>query len=120
MTDCITLCDLEVHYRVGVPDEERRVPQRLLLTVEMSGDFTRAIDSDDIETTTNYFAVSERLKRLGEHREWKLIEKLAGDIAQLILSEFDVERVAVEVKKFIIPETRYVSVRLERRRPQRP
>jgi dihydroneopterin aldolase len=117
MTDCITLCDLEVHYRVGVPDEERQKPQRLLLTVQVFRDFNAAIQTDSIDTTTNYFAISERLKRLGDHREWKLIEKLAGDIAALILAEFPCERVAVEVKKFIIPETRHVSVRLERSRP---
>lgn len=114
MNDCITLCDLEVYYRVGVPDEEREKPQRLLLTVQMYRDFSPAIRSDNIDATTNYFAVSERLKGLGRTGEWKLIEKLAGDIAQLILTEFNVPRVAVEVKKFIIPETRYVSVRVDR------
>ncbi|MFM2421020.1 MAG: hypothetical protein RL385_5743 [Pseudomonadota bacterium] len=97
MTDCITLCDLEVRYRVGVPDEERQNPQRLLLTVQVFRDFNAAIQTDSIDTTTNYFAISERLKRLGDHREWKLIEKLAGDIAALVLAEFPCERVAVEV-----------------------
>lgn len=114
MNDLITVCDLEVHYRVGVPEEERRMPQRLLLTVEIERDFSEAIRTDDLASTINYFAVTERLKHLGEHREWKLIEKLAGDIAALLLNEFGAKRVAVEVKKFIIAEARYVSVRLAR------
>lgn len=120
MTDCITLKDLEVHFRVGVPDEERRVPQRLLITIEIYRDFSAAIATDDITSTTNYFAVSQRIKGLGEHREWKLIEKLAGDAAAVVLNEFGALRVRVEVKKFILPDTRYVSVTVDRSRPSRP
>ena len=40
--DTITLTDLEVHYRVGVPDAERTQPQRLLLNIEMQHDFIRS------------------------------------------------------------------------------
>lgn len=112
--DKITLADLEVFYRVGVPEEERRRPQRLLITVDMFQDFTRAMATDDLTYTTDYFAVSQRIKALGEGREWKLIESLAGEIADLIRKEFGVPRVCVEVKKFIIPETRHVSVCVER------
>ena len=51
---------------------------------------------------------------LGDGREWKLIETLASDIANLVLREFAVESVTVEVQKFVLPETRYVAVRIER------
>ena len=112
----ITLTDLEVHYHVGVPDAERAQPQRLLLTVEMQRDLTRAAASDDLRETIDYYAVSRRLLHFGEGRSWKLIEKLAADIAALVLADFGAEAVSVEVKKFILPETRYVSVRLMRRK----
>lgn len=112
----ISIVDLEVFYRVGVPDAERAQPQRLLLTVEMEADFTVAARSNDIADTIDYFAVSQRLLKFGEGRSWKLIEKLATDIANTILIEFKPASVMVEVKKFIIPETRYVSVSLSRKR----
>ena len=112
--DTITISDLEVFYHVGVPDTERANAQRLLLTVEMELDFTAAAKSDDLTKTVDYFAVSQRLLRFGEGQSWKLIEKLAADIADIILKEFKVGRVTVEVKKFIIPQTRHVSVRLTR------
>ncbi|MSU26793.1 MAG: dihydroneopterin aldolase [Pedosphaera sp.] len=115
-TDTITLVDLEVHYHVGVPDAERAQPQRLLLTIEMQRDFTRAAASDDLRETIDYYAVSRRLLAFGEGRSWKLIEKLGADIAALVLVDFCAEEVTVEVKKFIIPEARYVSVRLTRTR----
>ncbi len=113
--DRITIRDLEVFYRVGVPDEERSSPQRLLLVVEMSKDFRKAAATDDLANTINYSAVAQRLLRFGDDRSWKLIEKLAADIAEMILADFAPDAVSVEVKKFIIPQARFVSVRTNQR-----
>src|SRR5882757_5965315 len=99
--DTIRICDLEVFYCVGVPDEERAKPQRLLLTVEMEKDMAAAAAKDDLRHTIDYYAVTQRLLAFGNGKNWKLIEKLASDIANLILSDFGAERVTVEVKKFI-------------------
>jgi dihydroneopterin aldolase len=42
---------------------------------------------------------------------------VATDVAEKILSEFHPEEVTVEVKKFSVPEARYVSVMLTKERP---
>ena len=112
----ISITDLEVFYHVGVPDAERAQAQRLLLTVIMETDFSAAAKSDSIADTINYFAVTQRLLGFGTGREWKLIEKLVADIADAVLAEFGPQSVSVEVKKFIIPQARYVGVTLEKRR----
>ena len=101
----ISIVDLEVFYRVGVPDAERVQPQRLLVTV-----------SGGIADTIDYFAVTQRLLKFGDDKNWKLIEKLATDIADAVLAEFKPLSVSVEVKKFIIPQARYVSVALAKQR----
>ncbi len=112
----ISIVDLEVFYRVGVPDAERAQPQRLLLTVVLESDFSAAAKSDSIVDTIDYYSVTQKLLKFGEGREWKLIEKLAADIAGLILAEFKPPAVTVEVKKFIIPQARHVAVSLTRTR----
>ena len=112
----ISIVDLEVFYRVGVPDAERAQPQRLLLTVALESEFSAAATSDSIIDTIDYYAVTQKLLKFGEGREWKLIEKLAADIAGLILAEFKPPAVTVEVKKFIIPQARHVAVSLTRAR----
>ena len=117
--DCIRICDLEVFYRVGVPDEERARPQRLLITVEMESDFGPCAAADEISQTIDYFAVSQRLLTFGKLRSWKLIETLASEMAEMVLREFRPYSVKIEVKKFIIPEARYVSVSLSRRQGER-
>jgi 7,8-dihydroneopterin aldolase/epimerase/oxygenase len=113
----ITIVDLEVFYRVGVPDAERAQPQRLLLTVELAADFAAAATTDQLDRTIDYYAVSQRLLKFGEGRSWKLIEKLAADIADELLREFQPQSVTVEIKKFIIPQAKYVSVSLSRNQP---
>ncbi len=112
--DKITLSDLEVFYRVGVTDAERAKPQRLLVNLELEHNLASAAGADDLTKTIDYFAVSQRLLNFGEGRQWRLIETLACEIAAAILREFAPSSVTVEVKKFIIPETRYVAVQVRR------
>lgn len=115
-TDIITLCDLEVCYHVGVTAAERSRAQRLLITIEMVSDFGKAAGSDDLGDTLDYAALSQRLYRFGNDRQWQLIETLAVDLAEMVLADFNPPQVTVEVKKFAIPETRFVSVRTTRSR----
>ena len=115
--DKIIINELEVFYRVGVPDEERTLPQRLLLTIELTHDFSQATATDHLTKTIDYYAVSQRLLHFGEGRSWKLIEKLAVDVAEMVLKEFGPQTVSVEVRKFVVPEARHMAVRVVRPSP---
>jgi dihydroneopterin aldolase len=50
------------------------------------------------------------LLEYGEGRSWKLIEKVATDVAAVVMNEFRPQGVTVEVKKFAVPQAKYVSV----------
>ena len=106
----ITIVDLELFLCVGVTEQERARPQRLLVTVEMNRDVTSACLSDRIEETINYQEVADGLLKFGEGRSWKLIEKLADNIADWVFEHYKPQAVMVEVKKFVIPQARFVSV----------
>jgi FolB domain-containing protein len=112
--DTITIQDLGVLCRIGVPEEERAKPQRLLITVEMSGDFSKSCLSDDLTETINYHRVALRITDLCQNTSFKLIERLGHEIAHTIQSEFGAQEITIEVKKFILPDARYVSFRLSR------
>lgn len=112
MNASIVIRDLEVHYHVGVPELERAHPQRLLVSLEMEVEVGQAIQHDDVSMTVDYHQVVQRLLTFGQNRSWKLLETLAGDMATKVLEEFPVRHISLEIKKFILPETRYVSVRL--------
>ena len=115
----ITIVDLEVHYCVVVTDEERATPQRLLLTVDMSLDFSSAAVSDRIERTINYQTVAEDLLKFGEGRSWKLLEKLVANVADRILTEYQPQSVLVEAKKFSVPQAKFISVSMGQSRSAR-
>src|SRR5262245_17753220 len=112
--DIIRITDLEVFYQVGVTEEERARPQRLLLCLELEHDFTSAIARDNLAETVDYHALCQRLLAFGDGCHWQLIETLAADIAAMVLDEFQPRSVAVEVKKFVIPQAASVSVQLRR------
>lgn len=113
----ISIVDLEVFFHIGVTDEERAKPQRLLITVEMDLDFTTASLSDRVEKTINYFDVCQELLKFGDGRSWRLLEKLTANVADYIIVKFRPDVVTVEIKKFSIPQARFVSVALTRTRP---
>ncbi|MBC8243560.1 MAG: dihydroneopterin aldolase [Verrucomicrobia bacterium] len=114
MPDRITIKDLEVRFHVGVPEEERAEPQKLLITIEMTHDLGPSGASDNLAETIDYHAVSKAVKALGQARRWKLIEALADDLCELVLSQFRPSAVRVVVKKFILPDARWVSVEMTR------
>jgi FolB domain-containing protein len=114
----ITIADLEVFYHVGVTEEERARPQRLLVTADIGFDFSVAAVSDRLEKTINYYEVAQDLLKFGEGRSWKLLEKLALNLADMILLKYQPQAVTVEVKKFVIPQARHIAVSLTRTRPR--
>lgn len=113
----IKIVDLEVFYCVGVSDEERATAQRLLVTVDITFDFSVAAVSDRITKTIDYFELTQKLLNFGELRSWKLLEKLAANMADFVLAEYKPQQVTVEVKKFAIPQAHHVSVIWTSKRP---
>lgn len=114
MHDAIHIERLELWTHIGVPDDERAAAQRLeaSITIEPHAGFYEL--QDRIEETVDYFQVCEAVKVVAHERPRRLIEILAEEIAQLLLERFRVRAVSVELRKFILPDTAYVCVRLRR------
>ncbi|MEI8235217.1 MAG: dihydroneopterin aldolase [Verrucomicrobiota bacterium] len=114
MPDLIHIEALEIRARIGVPEAERDAPQRLTvtLTLEPLQDF-RALD-DRIEATVDYAAICEAVRALAAARPRRLVETLAEEIAAALLARYPLQRAEVEVRKFILPETDYVAIRITR------
>ncbi len=116
MPDEITIRNLGVSCHIGVPDEERRQPQTLKVSVSFrASGAKKAAVFDDLAFSTDYFAVSRRVQEIAASQPRKLIETLAEDIAQGILAEFGLKKIRVEVRKFILPDAEWVGIAIERR-----
>jgi len=114
--DEIEIRRLAVETRIGVPDEERAEPQTLWLTVRMRPSQGFIGLNDKVENTVDYYEVSQRLTELAAKRPRHLIETLAIDIADFLLSGYPLSSAEVEVEKRILPNADSVSVRIRRER----
>ncbi len=117
--DSISIVDLELEARVGVTEAERARPQRLVVSVELECDLAAAGRTDAESDTTRYDVVADQIRRVVSERPRKLVEAIAEAIAREILSQPLVHAVTVEVRKFSVPGTRFVAVKIRRERPRK-
>jgi FolB domain-containing protein len=112
--DTIHIEALELAAHVGVTDEERAAPQRITasITIWPVGDLREV--ADDLTKTVNYAAVCQRVRELIARDRHKLIETVAEVIAGELLGAFAIARIMIEVRKFILSDVDYVSVKIAR------
>ena len=107
----IIIKGLRIDAAVGVTDAERDNPQRLEIDAVITPLETFAAVADAIDRTVDYQVAAQRIVQLARSRPRRLIETLASELAEMLVSEFRARRAEVEVRKFVVPTTAYVAVR---------
>ncbi|GGY61604.1 7,8-dihydroneopterin aldolase [Cellvibrio zantedeschiae] len=97
--DIVYIHDLRIDTIIGVYDWERQIKQTLSFNLEMATDIRQAAATDDLQYTINYKAVSDRLIEFVETTQPQLLETLAENIANIIISEFHVPWLRLQVSK---------------------
>jgi FolB domain-containing protein len=113
LSTLLSIHSLELWTRIGVFKEERRSLQRILVTIRFEGAWARAGTTDEIGDTVDYERVYREIRFLAKE-ERKTLEKLAEDIAAKVLEEKRIQKVTVELQKFILPGTSAVSITITR------
>lgn len=112
--DEIRIEELELMARVGVPDEEREQPQRLTVSLVLQPRRSFGELGNDLARAVDYVTVCEEVRDFIFARDDRLIETLAHETAGHLLRKFDLRRIKLELRKFILPGTRYVAARVVR------
>ncbi|NOU22138.1 MAG: dihydroneopterin aldolase [Methyloglobulus sp.] len=97
--DIIFLGGLQIETIIGIYDWERETRQTVILDIEMAYNIQKAAETDEIEYTLDYKAVSKRIIAFVETSNFFLVEKLAVEIANIILNEFNVPWVKISLNK---------------------
>lgn len=97
--DIIYIRDLKIETVIGIYAWERQVKQAIILNLHMATDIRRAAATDQIEHTLNYKAVAKRLIEFVSHSEFQLVETLAEKITEVVMTEFNVSWVRLELNK---------------------
>lgn len=97
--DRIEVKDLLVRGIVGINENERRKRQDILINLSLLTDVRASGASDDIAETVNYRTVTKRIIRMVEGSSYFTVEKLATEVARLVLEDERIAEVTVAVEK---------------------
>lgn len=115
--DILFLKDFRLELIIGIYEWERKVPQPVLLDLEIGLSDCRACETDRVADTIDYGQVATRIQETAAALRPMLVEALAEHIAQLIRREFGAPWVRVSVTKLaIVRGVRALGVVIERGR----
>ena len=115
VTDKVFIEGLEIEALIGIYDWERRIRQPLVFDIEMAFDNRVPAATDAIADTLNYKAISNRIVEYVSQSSFELVETLAERVAQIVLTEFGVQRVRLKLSKpGAVRGARAVVVTIER------
>lgn len=112
--DRIHVEQFELFARVGVTENERATPQRLTLNVTVWPRERFDNLQDDITKTINYSAICVVARNYAAERPVRLIETLASGLAAKFLQDFEIGKVHLELRKFVLPDAQYAAVMVTR------
>ena len=93
----VELAGLEVFGHHGVDEDERERGQRFVF--DLGWEIGDGALSDRLEDTVDYRAVAACVREISDSRRFRLIEALAGAVADALVERFALRRVTVRVRK---------------------
>ncbi len=115
----ININDIPCYCSVGIATEEKKMGQKLIVSVNLEIDSTKLAKTDAIEDTVSYVDVYKIVQQIGQSKSFSLIEFLAEELVSGILQMPLVLSAKVKVCKPHIPYKDFqgnVSVEVERRK----
>ena len=97
--DIVFIEQLSVITTIGVYDWEQTIEQKLVFDIEMGWDNVAAAKSDDVNDSLSYADVSEAVISHVEGQRFALVERVAEEVAELLLSRFNSPWVRIKVSK---------------------
>ena len=113
--DTIVISELKLDALIGIYAWEHEVAQTIELDLEIAIDAGRCARSGKIGDTVDYAKVVERIRQVLAGRHFTLIEKLAEELAAVIMREFGTPWIRISVVKLAaIRGAKKVGIRIER------
>ncbi|ATM94378.1 bifunctional dihydroneopterin aldolase/dihydroneopterin triphosphate 2'-epimerase [Yersinia frederiksenii] len=113
--DIVFIEELSVITTIGVYDWEQTIQQKLVFDIEMGWDNRKAAVSDDVNDCLSYADISDAVIKHVESQRFALVERVAEEIAELLLQRFNSPWVRIKVSKpGAVAQARNVGVVIER------
>ncbi|HGH4717763.1 TPA: bifunctional dihydroneopterin aldolase/7,8-dihydroneopterin epimerase [Enterobacter hormaechei] len=97
--DIVFIEQLSVITTIGVYDWEQTIEQKLVFDIEMGWDNRKSAKSDDVNDCLSYADISETVIGHVEGQRFALVERVAEEVADLVLSKFNSPWVRIKLSK---------------------
>ena len=97
--DMIYLKDLRVDAKIGVWEWERKILQTLVIDLDFAVDIGVASDSDKLDDTVDYKAISDRIMEFVGSSQFNLLEALAENLSKVLMGEFGLPWLRLKINK---------------------
>ena len=115
-TDKIFIRELKIPCLIGIFDWERKKKQIVSIDIEFPASLSKAAKTDNIRDAQDYKKISKRVIDFVSKSKFYLIEALIENLANLLLSEFQLKEVTLQIEKpGAIRGARTVGIRITRK-----
>ncbi|EPK7360572.1 bifunctional dihydroneopterin aldolase/7,8-dihydroneopterin epimerase [Kluyvera ascorbata] len=97
--DIVFIEQLSVITTIGVYDWEQTIEQKLVFDIELGWDNRKAAASDNVADCLSYADISEAVVKYVEGSRFALVERVAEEVAELLMSRFNSPWVRIKVSK---------------------
>lgn len=97
--DIVFIEQLSVISTIGVYDWEQTIEQKLVFDIEMGWDNRKSAKSDDVNDCLSYADISETVIAHVEGQRFALVERVAEEVAELLLTKFNSPWVRIKLSK---------------------
>ena len=97
--DIVFIEQLSVITTIGVYDWEQTIEQKLVFDIEMGWDNRKSAKSDDVNDCLSYADISKTVIGHVEGQRFALVERVAEEVAELLLTKFNSPWVRIKLSK---------------------
>ena len=97
--DIVFIEQLNVITTIGAYDWEQTIKQKLVFDIEMAWDNRKSAASDDVNDCLSYADVSEAVIGHVSSQNFALVERVAEEVAALLLARFNSPWVRIKLSK---------------------
>jgi dihydroneopterin aldolase len=95
----IKVKNLKLATAIGVYKWEETYQRTLIFNVEIETDFTDGMKSDNLKDAIDYDVIVNQIKHFVQNNRCQLIERMVGDLLDLIMQDERIKRCTLEVDK---------------------
>ena len=95
----INIKNLRIKTNIGVYNWEKEFPRQIIINAEIETDDTKAMQSDNLKDAVDYDIIINKIKNFIENNHCHLIEKMVGEILDLIMEDKRIKKCTLEIDK---------------------